>query len=69
MASVASVNLLGIPGSSFRSGRCDCGATVHVNRRAGRTECLGCGQVYDNLTGRPATLWLLAELGHTEANT
>jgi hypothetical protein len=59
------MELLGIPGTSYKRGRCECRASVRVNRKAGRTECPGCGQVYDNLTGLPATAWLLAELGHT----
>lgn len=60
------MRLLGIPGESYRVGRCRCGARLRLSRSPGVTECVPCGSAYHNLTGEAATTWLLVELGHTQ---
>jgi hypothetical protein len=57
--------LLGIPGESYRVGRCACGEVLRVHRKAGLTECWACGSLYENLTGVLALRTLLEEMGHT----
>lgn len=58
------MNLLGIAGEAYRVGECWCGAKVKLNRKPGWSECRPCGSIYDNITGKPATELLLAEMGH-----
>jgi hypothetical protein len=58
------LDVLGIAGEAYKSGRCACGEVLRVQRRAGLTEC-PCGALYQNLTGQLAIRTLLAEMGHT----